>query len=654
LTIIFLTGISISAVSQSFDLKSPSGIILIRFSVDDSISYRLYIKNKEYVSASYVSLSLPVKVLGKKSHISKMSTRSVNDIIVALVPQRRKNIPDIFNELTITFREGFSITFRAYDDAVAWRFSTTLKNEITVINEQAEFNFTSDHEIYAPFNTCRQEVDCYHSSYEENYTRIKLSEVEKNKLAFLPVVINAESSPRFLITESDLLDYPGMWLEKGNGYSLKGSFAGYPAEEKVFGDEYKQKLVTKRTDYIAGTSGTRNFPWRIIAIAEKDTDLLDNDIVYKLASPNKLGDVSWVKPGTATDEWIVSRNFFNVDFKTGFNTETYKYIIDFAAASHLEYAIFDAGWSDVNDLFKITPGMNMPDLIDYARQKNVGIILWCLAMTVDKQMEEAFSQFEKWGIKGVEIDFMDRDDQETVNFYEKVLRSAAAHRLMATFHGAYKDTGMGRTYPNNITREAVLGHEYNMWSDRVTPDHDVLIGYIRNFAGPMDYEGGCLNNATKEDFRIIFNNPMSQGTRIHQLAQYVVYVSPLQVVAGNFSQYLQDAEFIKIIGDIPTAWDQSVALDGVLGEFMVVARQKGADWYVGAITNWDPRDVTVDLSFLGEGKYSANIYQDGVNADKNAEDYKIVRKTFSKDDALTFHLAPGGGWVGKFIISELK
>jgi alpha-glucosidase len=639
----------IPSMSKDIELYSPSKNILIKIDAGDTVRYSVYFKGKIILLPSIISLEMPGKVLGINSHFKNYSIRSYNDIIIPVIPQRRNRIRDICNELTIVFKEGYSIIFRTYDDAIAWRFTTGFKSDIKIINEIAEFKFADNNKIFIPLVNCRKEVDCYQTSFEENYTATLVSDLDKSKIGFLPVEINLAGSSKMIITESDLLDYPGMWLRKGNdNFSLKADFARFPLEKKIFGEGYKQILVTQRTDYLAITQGTRNFPWRIIAFANEDKDLLDNDIVYKLAAKNKITDTSWIKPGTCTDEWIVSRNFFNVDFKTGFNTDTYKYIIDFASATGLEYVMFDAGWSDQADLLKVTPGLDLPWLINYAKQKNTGVILWCLAMSVDQQMDLAFSQFESWGIKGVLVDFMDRDDQETVNFYERAARTAANHKLLISFHGAYKDTGLSRTYPNNITREGVLGHEYNMWSEKVTPEHDILIGFIRNFAGPMDYEGGCMNNAQKNDFRVVYNNPMSQGTRIHQLAQYIVYISPLQVIAGNFSQYLKEPEYSEFIGNIPSSWDKSLPIDGKIGEYILIARKFQDEWYVAGLSGWEAQDLEFSLSFLDNAKYTAEIFQDGINSSTYAADYKILKTPVNNGDSIKIHMANGGGWVARF------
>ncbi|HLF33312.1 MAG TPA: glycoside hydrolase family 97 protein [Cyclobacteriaceae bacterium] len=631
------------------DLCSPSGKICIKVNTGNQVTYSVFYDGKMMIAPSRISMQLPEKTLGKNSRFRRAEIKKVDELIIPVVPQRRNKISNQCNELIVTFHEDFSLTFRAYNDAIAWRMNTAMKSDVKIIDEQAEFNFVSGHDLLIPLVTCRDSVDCFHSSFEENYSYLNFPKLAENKMCFLPVLINASGSPKMLITESDLRDYPGMWLmpQPGKGNSLRGVFARYPLNEKQFGGDYKQMLVTDRADFIALTRGTRGFPWRIITFAEEDKDLLDNEIVFKLAAENVLKDVSWIEAGFCTDEWIVSTNFFNVDFKTGINTETYKYIIDFASKFRMKYIMMDAGWSDQNDLLKINPGIDLPELARYAKEKNVGLMLWCLAMTVDRQMEEAFSRFEELGIRGVLVDFMDRDDQLTVRYYEKVLQSAANHKLLVNFHGAFKETGLSRTYPNQITREAVLGHEYNMWSDRVTPEHDVLIAYIRNFSGPMDYEGGCMNNAQPDEFRVIFSNPMSQGTRVHQLAQYIVYVSPLQVLAGNFSQYLLEPDYAQIITGIPTSWDESLALDGQVGRFILIGRKYKDEWFVGALTNHEARDLSLSLTFLGEGKHSALIVQDGLNAGTFAEDYRIRRIEVKKDDSLNIHMAPGGGWMAR-------
>jgi len=449
------------------------------------------------------------------------------------------------------------------------------------------------------------------------------------------------------ITESDLDDYPGMFLQGTNKNSFSTAFAPYPVEEKIVEGDYPEKVVSKRADYLAKTIGTRNFPWRVLIIAREDKELPTNDLVYRLAAPSKLNDVSWIHPGKCTDEWIIDVNLFNVPFKSGVNTASYKYYIDFAKRFGFDRIMMDAGWSNTKDLFDINPNINMDTIAAYAKQQGIKISMWTLSMTLDRQLDSALKQFQRWGVDFIMTDFIDRDDQPTVNFYTRITEACAKAHLMIMFHGAYPPKGFNRTYPNNITREAILGSEYNAWSDKPTPGHNATIPFIRMLAGPLDYEPGLLDNATQQQFRPIWGKVMSQGTRCQQLAMFVVYDSPLQIFSGNPSQGYLEPKFMELLGSIPVGWDTTIIPDAKLANYIVTARRKGNDWFIAGLTDWSAKDLQLPLSFLREGNYTATICKDGVNANRNAMDYMIEERTLTSDDSLDIHLAPGGGLLAR-------
>ncbi|MEW6194878.1 MAG: glycoside hydrolase family 97 protein [Bacteroidota bacterium] len=639
-----------NAEGKDFTLKSPDTRISITISINKLLVYSVSIEGKNYLNSCSASLKLDNNVtIGLNETVAKEIIRSVNDTIHPVIKEKRRLIIDRYNELKIYFQEGNGLIFRAYNDGIAYRFFTSFENDIKIIDEQADFSFADNYTVMIPYFDCRKDADCFHTSFESNYITSKLNELQKDKLAFTPVYISDEKGPKFIITESDLDDYSGMFLTISGTKTLKGVFAKYPLKEELTEGEFPQLIVKERADYIAVTKGTREFPWRVILIADADKDLVENDLVYRLASPLKIKDTSWIKPGKSTEEWIVGRNYYGVDFKTGINTATYKFLIDFASKFELEYIMLDAGWSDYKDLFKINPGLNLVEVINYAKEKNVEIILWTLSSTLDKQMKDALDWFVQLGVKGFMTDFMDRDDQKIVNFYKRVAEESAKRKLLVNFHGAFKPTGLQRAYPNLITREGVLGHEFNMWSESVTPDHMLTIPFIRMTAGPMDFEGGSMSNAQQKDFRAIFERPMNQGTRTQQAAIYVVYESPLQYLAGNHSDYLREPEFTKFIANIPTTWDETICLEGKAGDYIIVARKNNNKWYVAAMTDWTPREFEIDLKFLDDAKYNAQICEDGINADRNAEDYKITNLQTNKNQKLKIKLVPGGGWVGIFI-----
>jgi alpha-glucosidase len=539
------------------------------------------------------------------------------------------------------------VTFRAYDDGVAYRFETAFADSVTIRTERAGLRVADADSVYIALATCDAEVDCFHSGFEENYVHLPVRDVPHERLAFLPVLVETQGV-HLVFTESDLWDYPGLWLRGVQGQpALAADFARYPLEEQALGTEFKKSRVTKRANFIARTDGTRSFPWRVLMVAPDAASLIENDLVYRLARPLALDDVSWIRPGKSTEEWITSRLLHNVDFVSGLNTDTYRYYIDFAAEYGLQYVMFDAGWSDNDDNTKLNPNIDVPGLIAYARTKNVGVLLWNEALALERNLEDALDRYAAWGARGIMCDFMERDDQKMVRFYERVARAAAERRLVVNFHGAFKPTGMQRAFPNLLTREGVLGHEWNMWSERATPDHALTVPFVRMPAGPMDWEGGSMHSGTQKTFRVVFEQPMNQGTRTQQLAQYVIYESPLQYLAGTPSDYRAAPDFTRVLAAIPTTWDETRAIDGAVGDYLVVARRSGADWYLAAMTDWTARTLEVPLAFLRAGTYAATIVSDGMNADRYAADYRIDKQELGPGSTLTLRLAPGGGYVAR-------
>jgi alpha-glucosidase len=585
-------------------------------------------------------------ILGENPVLINFKKKSMDEEIYPVVPHKRKLIKDRYNESLLNFEDDYGLIFRVYDDGVAYRFFTVFKEDIKIISEEACFNLARDDSIYIPF----EESFLTHS--ERLYSYLPVSEVTSDKMSSLPVLIYNPERPRIVITEADLDDYPGMYLRGTDGSApfLRATFPEYPLEEKQTDDRTVE--VTRGAGYLAVTKGARNFPWRLIVIAEEDADLVESDIVFRLGKTLQLKDTKWIKPGKVSWDWWNACNIYGVDFKSGINTETYKYYIDFASENNIEYIILDEGWSDPSDLFNINPEINMNELLQYARQKNVGIILWCVWVTLDKQLKPALDLFEKWGIRGIKVDFMQRDDQKMVNYYLKIAQEAAKRHLLVDFHGSYKPTGLRRAYPNVMTREGVQGLEQNKWCRNVTPEHDVTLPFIRMFAGPMDYTPGAMINAQRKSFHPVYYRPMSQGTRIHQLAMYVVYESPLQMLADSPSNYMREREIMEFLSKVPTVWDETKVLNAKVRDYITVARKSKNEWYIGALTDWTPRTLQIDLSFLEEGEYVAEIYSDGVNASRYAGDFKKTIQRVTRNKKLNIQLAPGGGWAARLHIIE--
>jgi alpha-glucosidase len=648
LTIAFI--ILTSAYAWSNDtirVSSPSGKINVKVWMGNQLSYSISFDKKVIVLPSSIDLLLDNnQSLCLNNRIRSSSVKKISGEIISPVPEKRRIIPDVYNLLSISFRQPYKVEFRVYDDGVAYRISTMFRDSVFVKNEVAEFSFPGNPSVYFPKVQKKEDADIFHTSYEEEYPLRKMDSLLTGMLGYTPVLVVPLSNPKIGITESDLEDYPGMFLE-GTGFSkLKGVFAGYPLEEQVSGDTYKQLKVTKRASYIARTTGTRSFPWRVLIIAKEDKELPGNDIVYRLGAPSRISDASWIKPGNLTDEWIIDINLFNVPFRAGLNTASYKYYIDFAKHFGFDRVMMDAGWSNNDDLFSVIPSISMDTLVTYAKAKGVKICMWTLGMTLDRQLEPALDQFNRWGIDFIMTDFLDRDDQKTVNFYHRVAKACAAHKIMIMYHGAFPPKGFNRTWPNAVGREGVLGSEYNMWSNRVTPGHDVTLAFTRMLAGGFDYEPGILNNATQRGTRPVVGLVTSPGTRCHQLSMFIVYDSPMQTFTGNPSEGMREPEFMELLGSLPTMWDETIIPDARVGEYIVSARKKGNDWFIGGMCDWTPRDLTVKFDYLEDGNYRATICKDGINADRYAADYVIQKDVqIRKNDSMKIHLAPGGGFM---------
>ncbi len=653
LLIVLPLGFASSAGAETFTLRAPDQPLeaIVRTGRDLTLEVRY----KDRTIARTPPLGLDVDGLLRADAlpaVTDSARRRVDTTIRPTVPEKRSVIADRYNELRLSMGPSLTVTFRAYDDGVAYRFETAFTGSVTIRNERAGLRLADEDVAYVALTTCGTDADCFHSSFEENYVRMAVRGVPSERLAFLPVLVETQGV-RLVFTESDLWDYPGLWLRGVQGQpAFTADFARYPLEEKVVGTEFKKLTVATRADFIARTEGTRTFPWRVLMVAPDAASLVENDLVYRLARPLALDDASWIRPGKSTEEWITSRLLYNVDFVSGLNTDTYRHYIDFAAEYGLQYMMFDAGWSDNDDNTKLNPSIDVPGLIAYARAKNVGVILWNEALALDRNLDEALDRYAAWGARGIMCDFMERDDQKMLQFYERVARAAAKRRLIVNLHGAFKPTGMQRAFPNLLTREGVLGHEWNMWSERATPDHALTVPFVRMAAGPMDWEGGSMHNGTQKTFRVVFEQPMNQGTRTQQLAQYVIYESPLQYLAGTPSDYRAAPDFTRELAAIPTTWDETRAIDGAVGDYVVVARRSGDDWYLGAMTDWTPRTLEVPLAFLRPGSYAATIVSDGLNADRYAADYRIDKQEVRPGTTLTLRLAPGGGYVAR--ISKLK
>jgi len=646
LIILFFSTLSFSQKKQDFILNSPNGKIEIKIAVNDKITWTISHEKNVILAPSAMSLTIDENViLGKNAVVLNSKKENISNSFASPI-YKKKSIKNEYNQLVINFKNDFSIEYRAFDDGVAYRFVTKKKKDITVKNEEVVLNFDQDYNSLIPYvRDLRNPKDPYISSFEAHYENKKISEFTKDTLAFLPLLVDFKNHKKAVFFEANVEDYPGLFVTNNDSKSgFESRFSKYPLQETNGGFNNINRLITERADYLVKTKGNRNFPWRIIVISESDKELANNDMIQKLAEPSKIKDISWIKPGKVAWDWWNDWNIYNVDFKAGINTKTYQHYIDFAAKNKVEYVVLDEGWSLEEDIMKHNPNVDLKALIAYGKERNVGIILWSSWMALTKNTAGIFKNYADLGIKGFKVDFLDRDDAKMVNSVYDISQKAADHKLLIDFHGMYKPTGIQRTYPNILNFEGVKGLENNKWGTDDVPTYDCTIPFIRMIAGPMDYTPGAMRNASKSEFKPSHSNPMSQGTRCHQLALYTIFEAPLQMMADSPTAYSKEQESTTFIAKTPTTFDETVALDGEVGKFVAIARKKENTWYIGAITNWDSREITIDFSFLEKGKkFEAEIFSDGLNADKAAQDYKREIITVDASTKLKYRLAAGGG-----------
>ena len=649
LSLLLLIGnASFAAKEKKYVLSSPDGTLKVEISAGNELAYQVMHGNDTILSHSNIGLVLENgTIVGKTPRITGERRRKIKDNMESPF-YRFKEFVATGNELDLKLKGGFGIIFRAYNEGVAYRFYTTQSSDIIIKEEQAEFNFKEDYTAYLPYTTNDKKPMAM--AFQNVYDITPLSKAQP-KLAFLPVTVDC-GSVKLTLLESDLEAYPGMFVQSQQGkYGLKGVFAPYPAKTDFY-PWRKQEYVTETTDFISRSRGSRSYPWRVLAITEKDTDMPVNNLVYALASPNRIGDTSWIKTGKVAWDWWNDWNLKGVPFKAGINMDTYKYYIDFASRNGLEFIVLDEGWYDPKsgDMLTVIPELDLPELIAYGKSKGVEIVLWTVFNVLDSQLEAACKKYADMGIKGFKVDFLDRDDQTAVEMVYRIAEMTARYKLTLDLHGIYKPTGINRTYPHIINFESVFGMEEVKWTDikNNMPLYDVTFPYIRMMAGPVDYTPGAMRNATKADWRAMYYTPASMGTRCHQLAAYIVHDSPFTMLCDAPTNYLNEQECVDFIASLPVEVDSTFIASGELGKYIVTVRKKDVNWYIGGMTNWDERDVQLDFSFLPEGvSYTAVLFKDGVNANKQAEDYRKETIRIDKDSRLTLHLASGGGFAMK-------
>lgn len=645
-----LISINLSAAERKFEIQSPDATLKVEVAVGDCVSYSVWKNDHKILDPSFVSMELSDGTVFGKGAALKKVTRSKADKVIDAPYYKKSQVVEKYNELTLAFKTH-KLIFRVYDEGAAYRFESLKKGEYKVVDEVADFAFPGEWNVWVPYaKTHKHSRDNqFFNSFENLYEYCALSAWDKKRYAFLPVMFAAPCGYKVNIMESDLLNYPGMYLSNADGdSSVEAVFAPYPKTVQQGGHNMLQGQVIEYESYIANCSGPTTFPWRIVSVSAEDKDMLDNDLVWLLGTPaDSSKDWSWVKPGKVAWEWWNDWNIIGVDFKAGVNNDTYKYYIDFASKNGIEYVILDEGWA-VNlqaDLFQVVTEINLEELVSYAKDRNVGIVLWAGYWAFEKDMEKACEHYSKMGIKGWKVDFMDRDDQLMVDFYHRCAKIAAKYNMFLDMHGGFKPCGLNRTYPNVLNYEGVYGLENMKWykgHDQVT--YDVQIPFIRMAAGPMDYTQGAMLNGGRK-CTSTNAEPKSQGTRCRQMGMYVVYESPFNMLCDTPIHYEQEVECTDFIASVPTVWDETVALDGKVGEYVVIARRKGDVWYVGGLTGWTEREYVVDLSKLGEGPWNVELFADGVNADHNGKDYK--KTSFAASGSFTVKMLPGGGFAAR-------
>ncbi len=651
---------AMTASAGNYEVCSPNGKVKVTVNTDETVKWAVDYDGKQVLLPSKIDIRL---TQGKKQlglgKVGKVARYSVSSSFETPFYKKTK-VDDAYGQLLLYTSQKFTIEVRAYDDGAAYRLISGNTKPLLITNETAEFRFADDYQAFVPYVDDSRSEWPYGYSFESYYDEQPLSKMFKDSLAITPLAVCLPDGMKAIVMDAGVENYPGMMLLKGEGNMLKADFAPYPLEQEIGGYERLNLIPTKSAGFIAKLDGKQALPWRAVVITERDADILNCDIAQRLAPACRIADTSWLKPGKVAWDWWNCCSVTGVDFLSDTNTDTYLYYIDFAAANRLEYIIIDEGWSGKESLLEdLSPEIDLPKLIAHGQEKGVGIILWSSWRSLignnplgDTAVTDAvMAHYANMGIKGFKVDFFDRDDQQAIASAYKIAECAVRHHLVLDYHGL-KPFGIQRAYPNILNFEGVKGLENSKWEPRVgdgplhnQPRYDVSIPYLRMLAGPMDYTPGAMTNAMRDHFFGNNGHPMSQGTRVHQMAMYTTFEAPLQMLADSPTKYMQNQECTDFIAQIPTTFDETVALDGLMGEYTVIARRKGTTWYLAAMTDWTPRDLTIDLSFLGEGNYTADIFADGVNAMREATDYKHTIRSVTAGERLNIHLSSGGGWT---------
>lgn len=636
-TLFFLTFavFPLHAAQRQYVLTSPDGQNVMTVSADKTgVKYSLSRNGGSVLESAPISMSVGTDVWGVNGRVKRVKRAAVRSEVNFVVPRKYRTTDERYNAMTLVYGD-YDIEFRAYDDGVAYRFVGKRNLVLPIREETAGYRFAGDYMSYTLL------TDKLQNWYEENYTISALSALPQDKFSIAPVMVRTDNA-NVLLAEANLYNYSGAYL-RPNGKGFDYIFADYPSKLELF-DGTNKIYATQRYDYIVECNVARTFPWRVVGIFPDDISMLGSELIY-LLSDRTADDFSWVKPGKVLWDWWNDRNIYGVDFVSGINTDTYMYLVDYAAAHGFEYILIDEGWSERDDLLTLNPETDIPGICAYAAARGVGVCLWAKWINVDRQMDEAFALMSSWGVAGVKIDFMDRNDAIMVNFYERVAKKAAECKMLVDFHGSYPNEGMRAKYPNLMTREGVLGLEYNKWSNRATPEHQLIIPYLRQWVGPMDFTPGAMLNVHSDCFLATQREPMGQGTRCHHLAMYVVYESPLQMLSDSPSKYDENPDCLPFLEAVPSVWDETIPLWGTVGKDIALARRFGEDYYIAVMSSGENAKKMLNLSFLPDGKYEMSYYADGINAGRNAKDYKHGTRIVENKDIISVELELDGGYV---------
>ena len=639
LLVVCLCLVSLLHAQNRLELVSPNGELKVSLNLSDKIYYSIDYNGDVLLKDNSLLLVLKNQVLGQNPKLRRQKQWSVDEQLTPIVPLKYSKVNNRYNQLLLTFKD-YSVEFRAFDDGVAYRFITSQKGDVEVMNEEFAINFPSDYLLHL------QQPGSFHTAYEEPYTHVQSNAWKpEERIAVLPVLIDTQKDYKILISESDLADYPCMFL-KGTG--TNGVISVFPKAPLAFAENSDRSVkITQEADYIAKTKGTRNYPWRYFVISKNDKQLIENTMTYKLAEKNQLQDISWIKPGQVSWEWWNDASPYgpDVNFVSGYNLDTYKYYIDFASKFGIPYIIMDEGWAkSTRDPYTPNPKVDLHELIRYGKEKNVGIVLWLTWLTVENNFD-LFKTFNEWGVKGLKIDFMDRSDQWMVNYYERVAREAAKHHLFVDFHGSFKPAGLEYKYPNVLSYEGVRGMEQ---MGGCYPDNSLYLPFMRNAVGPMDYTPGAMISMQPNVYRSERPNAASIGTRAYQLALFVVFESGLQMLADNPTLYYRNEDCTRFITQVPVTWDETVALEAKAGEYVIVAKRKGDKWFIGGMTNngEKEREFTIKLDFLNKDRsYQMTSFEDGINAGRQAMDYRCKSSQVKAGEQLTIKMVRNGGFA---------